>query len=51
MHPKSVTQNSLEYQQKGLMEIAERCPVHRTLVSEIQIRIRQKGSAASHQLS
>ena len=25
-------------QRKRLMEIAERCPVHRTLVSEIQIR-------------
>lgn len=28
-------------QKVRLMEIAERCPVHRTLVSEIEIRTRQ----------
>jgi putative redox protein len=34
-----------ETQRQRLMEIAERCPVHRTLVSEIRIQLR-KGDAS-----
>ena len=30
-------------QKARLMEIADRCPVHRTLTSEIEIRTRQAG--------
>jgi uncharacterized OsmC-like protein len=36
-----------ESQQLRLMEIAERCPVHRTLTGEIQIRTRRNGLAVS----
>jgi uncharacterized OsmC-like protein len=36
----SVTGSLTEDQRARLLEIAERCPVHRTLVSEINIRTR-----------
>ena len=36
----SVTGNLSEEQRRGLLEIAEKSPVHRTLVSEIQIQTR-----------
>ena len=41
-----------EDQRQRLMEIADRCPVHRTLVSEIQIRttLTLAGAATSGEL-
>jgi putative redox protein len=36
----SVTGDLTEEQRNRLLEIAERCPVHRTLVSEVQIQTR-----------
>jgi putative redox protein len=36
----SVTGNLSEEQRNRLLEIAEKCPVHRTLVSEVQIQTR-----------
>jgi putative redox protein len=35
-------------QRSKLKEIADKCPVHRTLTSEINIRTREKGNAARH---
>jgi len=36
----SITGNLTEEQRSRLLEIAEKCPVHRTLVSEVQIQTR-----------
>jgi putative redox protein len=38
-----------EGQRQRLMEIADRCPVHRTLLGEIQIRMSLSAAAASTQ--
>jgi putative redox protein len=38
-----------ESQQQGLMEIADHCPVHRTLLGEIQIRMSLNTDGASIQ--
>ena len=32
-------------QRKKLMEIADKCPVHRTLSSEIEIRTKERAAA------
>jgi putative redox protein len=43
----SLTGNLSDDQRQRLLEIAERCPVHRTLVSEIEIRTSLTAAGAS----
>ena len=46
----SLTGDLSDDQRQRLLEIAERCPVHRTLVSEIEIRTRLTSAGASSEL-